>query len=390
MTSEPAPRPEHDSANTLPAMPSADAPAASAEAAPPASPKPPDHGGTSSVPSDKSSRGDGLVRALGLVAVAALLGLLLLWQRVASMQEALAQQAAQAQAASAEALTLSRQAQELTRETAARAALLEGRLAEVSVQRAQLEDLMQSLSRSRDENLVVDIESALRLAQQQAVLTGGTEPLMAALQAAEQRVVRAAQPRLASVQRALARDIEKVKAATFADTPGMLLRLDELVRVIDELPLSAGPPAAGNSRATAPVNPPPASDAVPAFAPWSSSWWRFWGERAQDEIRRLVRVSRIASPEAALVAPEQAFFLRENLKLKLLNARMAVLARQFDGARTDLVAASSVIGRYFDPAARRTQGAQAQLAQLLAQLRQVELPRIDESLGALAMAAGGR
>jgi 2-dehydro-3-deoxyglucarate aldolase/4-hydroxy-2-oxoheptanedioate aldolase len=37
-----------------------------------------------------------------------------------------------------------------------------------------------------------------------------------------------------------------------------------------------------------------------------------------------------------LIAPEQAFFLRENLKLRLLNARLALLSRQFDTAQADL------------------------------------------------------
>lgn len=325
--------------------------------------------------------------------VVALLGVAGVGWRVASMQDALARQAAQANAAAAEALVLARQSQDIARETAARAALLEGRLAEVSVQRAQLEELMQSLSRSRDENLVVDIESALRLAQQQAVLTGGTEPLVAALQAGAQRIERAAQPRLANVLRALRRDIDRVKAVNFADTPAILQRLDELVRAVDELPLASGPPASlGESPARRAVGAVGAASASlpPPFAPWSSAWWQSWGERARDEALRLVRVSRIAVPEAALLSPEQSFFLRENLKLKLLNARMAVLARQFDGARTDLATAQSAMARYFEPGARRTTQAQGQLAQLQQQLRQVELPRIDDTLAALAAVAGAR
>jgi hypothetical protein len=73
---------------------------------------------------------------------------------------------------------------------------------------------MQSLSRSRDENLVVDIESAIRLAQQQAQLTGSVQPLLAALNSAEQRLTKVAQPRLAPVLRAVTRYIERIKALT--------------------------------------------------------------------------------------------------------------------------------------------------------------------------------
>jgi uroporphyrin-3 C-methyltransferase len=103
-----------------------------------------------------------------------------------------------------------------------------------------------------------------------------------------------------------------------------------------------------------------------------------------------VRVSRIEQPEAALLAPEQAFFLRENLKLKLLNARLSLLARQNEAARADVAAATGALQKYFDPAARRTQAAVTQLQQVQAQMRSVELPRIDETLAALATAAAGK
>ena len=140
----------------------------------------------------------------GLLAVVAFVALVLcivLWQKVSGMQEQLARQSADALMQAAEARTLARQAQETVRDTAARLALTETRVGEVALQRSQLEDLMQSLSRSRDENLVVDIESAVRLALQQAEVTGNTEPLLAALKAGDLRITRAAQPRLAPLQR---------------------------------------------------------------------------------------------------------------------------------------------------------------------------------------------
>lgn len=131
---------------------------------------------------------------LAIVALAALVMAISLWQKVGGMQEQLARQSADALAQSLEARTLARQAIDTVRETAARAALTETRVAEVALQRSQLEELMQSLSRSRDENLVVDIESAVRLALQQAQVTGSVEPLLAALKSGDLRIARAAQP----------------------------------------------------------------------------------------------------------------------------------------------------------------------------------------------------
>ncbi|MCM2346134.1 MULTISPECIES: uroporphyrinogen-III C-methyltransferase [Comamonadaceae] len=329
---------------------------------------------------------------LGAVALAALVSSGLLWQKLNTIQEQLARQSADAGAQAVEARTMARQAEELVRDTAARLSVTEARVGEVALQRSQLEELMQSLSRSRDENLVVDIESAIRLAQQQAQLTGSLEPLVATLKSANQRIERAAQPRLAPVQRAIGRDLDRLTRATVTDTAGLLVRLDDLVRQVDELPVQNAVAQAAATRRLAIVTPGPAN--AGAAPQGDQAWWqatlqRSW-EVVRDEARNLVRVSRIDQPEAILLAPEQTFFLRENLKLKLLNARLGVLARQFESARADLTAATAALNKYFDPASRRTQAAAALLQTAQASMKAAEQPRLDETLSALATAAAGR
>jgi uroporphyrin-3 C-methyltransferase len=121
-----------------------------------------------------------------------------------------------------------------------------------------------------------------------------------------------------------------------------------------------------------------------------ANWWVRMGLLVRDEVRNLVRVSRIEDPDAALLTPEQSFFLRENLKLKLLNARLGLLSRQIDSVRSDLGAASVSLGRYFDASSRKTQTASALVQQVRGQLKALELPRVDDTLAALATAAAGR
>jgi uroporphyrin-III C-methyltransferase len=319
-----------------------------------------------------------MVLFLALLIVVALVSTGLLWQKLSGMQENLARQSAEAQAQSIEARSLARQAQDLARDTAARQAVSDARLSEATLQRSQLDDLMLSLSRSRDETLVVDIESSLRLAQQQAQLTLSAEPLLAALKTADQRVERAAHPRLEPVRRAIARDIERIRSAQTIDTPALLSQLDDLVRQIDDMPLlnAAVPTVVAAGRT--------------AVAPPAEQWWlRAW-DVVRMEAGKLLRVSRIDQPEAALLAPEQSYFLRENIKLKLLNVRMGLLARQFQSARADAAAAAFSLNRYFDPAARRTQQVAGTLSEVQAQLKVVDVPRMDETLSALATAAAGR
>ena len=329
--------------------------------------------------------------ALAILTIAALVSSVLLWQRVINMQEQLARQSADSGTQAVEARTIAQQAQDVARETSARLAVTEARVGEVALQRGQLEELMQSLSRSRDENLVVDIDAGLRLAQQQAQLTGSLQPLVAALKSASQRIERAAQPRLAPVLRAMGHDLERLEHASVTDTAGLLVRIDDLVRQVDDLPVQNAVAQAAATRrlAAAPSNSAPDAAAQSEQAWWLATLQRSW-EVVRDEARNLVRVSRIDQPEAILLAPEQTFFLRENLKFKLLNARLGILARQFESARSDLAAATAALNKYFDPASRRTQNVASTLQQAQASMKAAELPRLDETLSALATAAAGR
>ncbi len=352
--------------------------------------------------------------ALLALLVLVLVALALAWkaeQRGVSLGHELVRRQQESSGQASEARQLAKQAEEGTREAVAKLALLEARLAEVAIQRGQLEDLIQSLSRSRDENLVVDIEAAIRVALQQAALTGSAEPLVATLRQSDERLARYNQPRLEGVRRAIARDLDRVKAISVTDIAALTIKLDEAVRMVDELPLLAvaevrkdtvakpsamaasGAPAA--APAIAKVAARAASSASEPEAPrlWPSAWTSAWtsvAQRVGEEARALVRVTRIDHPDAMLLAPEQAFFLKENLKLRLLNARLALLSRQFETAQTDLLGTQAALERYFDRTSRRTQLAADLVRQVAAQSRQVGLPRPEDTLAALAAAAAGR
>ena len=321
----------------------------------------------------------GLVAAWLLAAVGLTVSVLL-WQKVAGMQEQLARQSAETGNQSVEARTLARQAEESTREMTGKVAALETKVADMVAYRAQLDTLVQSVARARDENLAVELEAAVRVAQDQAQLTGSVEPLLAALRTAERRLARSSDPRLAPVGRAVARDLERVKAASLPDAAGLLARLDQLLRQVDDLP-------AGND--VHPARGAPGAAGTPATT--ADSWWgRLW-QGVRDEAQGLLRVSRVERPEASMMSPEQVFFVRENLKLRLQGARLALLARQYEAARADLSAAASALGTWFDPASRRTQAAATLLQQIQASTRSAELPRVDETLVALghAVASAG-
>ncbi len=378
-------------------------------------------GGSRPPPPTEPAERPARVRQWGpaLVALALLLtlaALALAWQaqrRVRALEQELVRRQTDSQAVAAEARVLARSAQELARDAAAKAALLDARVTEATLQRTQVEELLQAVSRSRDENVLADVEAAVRVALQQSAITGSAEPLVAALKQADERLARFNQPQLERVRRAVNRDLDRVKALGVIDVPALTLRLDEATRAVDNLPLlaqaqtpaetrtragaagrGAGPaavaaPASASAAAMAASN---AAAAAGAFD-WRERirlWWQQGQGQVGDELRALVRVTRIDQPEAMLIAPEQQFFLRENLKLRLLNARLALLSRQFEIAQSDLRDAQAALDRYFDRSSKRTQALSELLRSVSQQARQPGVPRPDDTLAALAAAAAGR
>ncbi|MDO9073806.1 MAG: uroporphyrinogen-III C-methyltransferase [Rubrivivax sp.] len=347
-------------------------------------------------------QGHGRWIAAGASVLAALAAaaLVLAWntqQRVKSLEAELVKRQQDSGSQATEARTLARQAELTARETAAKQALLEVRVAETTLQRTQLEELIQSLSRSRDENVLADVETAIRVAVQQSAITGSAEPLVLTLKQADERLARYNQPRLERVRRAVAQDLERTRSAGVTDIAQLTIRLDEVIRQVDDLPLLSAP----ERRVPARVVPVAAAASVagsasaPAAAASAGAWpwvapWREFGAVVWHEVRNLVRVTRIDAPEAMLLAPEQAFFLRENLKLRLLNARLALLSRQFDTAQSDLRDAQAALDRYFDRSTRRVAAASDLVRGVTAQARLVNVPRPDATLAAIATASAGR
>lgn len=338
---------------------------------------------------------------LALLSIVALMLAVNTQQRVRGLERDLVRRLQEAQSQASEARAMARASQDAMRDATAKVALMDARVSEVALQRTQLEELIQSLSRSRDENVLADVEAALRVAQQQAAITGSAEPLVAALRQADERLARTSQPRLERVRRAINRDLDRARAVGVVDVSTLALRLDEAVRQVDELPLlsvadtgrltaGAGASASGTSRgASAPAAPASAAPA-PGWARRVDDAWRRFADRIWQETRTLIRVTRVDVPEAALLAPEQSFFLRENLKLRLLNARLALLSRQFDTAQSDLRDAQASIERYFDRSSRRVQATAETLRQVGAQARLVVVPRPDDTLAAIQAATAGR
>jgi len=285
------------------------------------------------------------------------------------LQAELARRMGESEAAAKDARALAKQSQDLLQALTAKVGAVEAKQAEMLGQQAALDSMYQELSRSRIERLLADVEQAVNLAAQQLGVAGNVGAALIALQGADARLARAGQPLLLPLRRLIDRDIERLKALPLADVPGISLRLDGVVADIDGLPL------AHEQR-------PPPEPAAPR-SPTDLGFWRGLAADFWNDFKQLIRIERMDRPAPALLAPTQAFFLRENLKLRLIDARLALLQRDGRGFRADIAQARSWLDSYFDGRNRGVQAAAATLRELAAVEVSQELPNLHETLAAL-------
>ncbi len=264
---------------------------------------------------------------------------------------------------------LSNDARDVVRDVEARLGQIEARLAGIQNQRLAIEALYDELSQSRDEWTLAEVEQILLVASQQLQLAGNVKAALIALEAADARLARSNRPQLTQVRRVIAQDIERLKSSPFVDVTGIGLKLESVISKVDELPLvMQGRPAGGNEHV--------AADSA-------EQGWRLLIAEMWHDMLSLVRIERIDTPDTPLLAPEQAFFLRENLKLRLLGARLALLARDQATYRADLAAAVDWSARYFDTAAPSVAASIDTLNELAQSDIQIDLPDVSASLGAV-------
>lgn len=284
-----------------------------------------------------------------------------------ALQQDVAKRLTEADALSRETRSLAGQSRDELRDVVARLGQLDARMAETQNQRLALESLYRELSSSRDEWTLAEVEQVLLIANQQLQLAGNLKAALIALETADSRLARMDRPQLIQLRRVINQDIERLKAMPHVDVIGMALRLDNVIARIDALPLAM-------------ERRPVASAAGPA--PESGGFWStLWRETVRD-LHSLVRIQNAQEPEVPLLSPEQTFFLRENLKIRLLAARLSLVAHDEASFRADIKAASDWLARYYDTGDRSVAAAQSTIRQLAQSTVSIELPDISASLDA--------
>lgn len=299
----------------------------------------------------------------------------------AQLRETLASRLAESETLASEARGIVRQQQETMASLQGKLGALESKVEATEGQAAALEALYQEFSRSREDSVVAEVEQAVALAAQQLQLAGNVEAALIALNQADARLATHDRGQYAPLRRALARDIEALKLQPAVDVSGLGLRLERLLERADAMPL------AYEGQLPAPVVAAPTADAdVAAADDWVAKGIGFARELAGEvwrEVRGLVRMERLDQEDPVLLAPAQNTFLRENLKIRLLTARLALLARDGRTYGADLAQARAWIERFFDQRDERVQMALQEITALESVSIRTELPTLTESFAAL-------
>ena len=291
-------------------------------------------------------------------------------QQYTNLQQELARRLSEADGAMKQNAVMVLQANESVNLARGKLANLEGKIAESQNQQVALEAMYQELSRNRDEWSLTEIEQILSIAAQQLQLAGNVPAALTALQAADHRLLRIDKPQLAALRKVIDQDIQTLKAMPFIDLVGLSVKLDNLIAGLDNLPLLSEARAIPENGAM-----PTADKSAGTLSRWTGGIW--------NEIRQLVRIQNIESTDVPLLNPNQTFFLRENLRLRLLTARLALLRYDETTYKTDLKAARDWLNRYFDTANRSVRGDDAVLRQLIDSSISIKIPDISGSMDAV-------
>ena len=265
-----------------------------------------------------------------------------------------------------QSLALAKNADTRSAEIAARAEILEEKYTESFDQQAALKALYQELANNREERMLSDVEQLLVIANQQLQLAGNIKPALLALQAADTRLQGFDSQKAVQLRKSINQDIQRLQNLPLADLTSISLKLGNLSQRVDQLALVSDrhPNSAQNKIAPDTSNNP----------------WRKLTQEIWRDIKGMIRIERIDHPELPLLTQEQTFFLRENIKLHLLTARIALLRHDEVTYKSDLVAAQSAISLHFDGRESITQNALEEIKALTSNHISTELPDIEQSL----------
>jgi uroporphyrin-3 C-methyltransferase len=250
--------------------------------------------------------------------------------------------------------------------------------------RASLDKINTDLVSNRTEWALTETEQLLVIANNRLQLAHDVHSALAALRAADEQLKILASPKLLPVRRELAREISQLESLGKTDISGITLRLASMAENVDRLPLALDIRQAEGEQNQAPGKPGNVQVAA------TESGWQQTARGMWHDILSLVRIRDNVTSLRPLLPPEQQYFLRENLRLTLSSAQLALLQGSIATYQQNLNSAQRLLKDYFDVNTQVVTAMQNELGQLLSMKIVTELPDISASLTTLRRLSGRR
>jgi len=326
---------------------------------------------------ESGKSGGGMLSGFGLTQLMiVVLTVVFAWQwfnghrAISNMERQLAGKLSEISANSKASQMLVSQSQGQVRELAAKVTMMETRFGEARNQRAALEKLYNDLSGNRDEAALAEVEQMLLTATQQLQLTANVKAALVALQSSDARLKRMDRGAFSGLRNLIGKDIGKLRALPSLDIPALNLQLDDLISGVDTLPLVYQRRVMEEK-------------SQQVISTKDEVEWRGLLKDILNEFKLMVRIENTGSDAIPLLSPDQEFFLRENMKLRLLSARIALLSRDEISFKQELKTAQQWLEKYSDNKSEQNIRMKSVLKKLTESSIVIDLPDISGSLQAV-------
>jgi uroporphyrin-III C-methyltransferase len=208
--------------------------------------------------------------------------------------------------------------------------------------------------------LIAETENLLVIAQHRLAYARDARQALEALRVADRQLQQLGDPDFLPVRKLLESEIGALEAFERLDLSGMAQRLGLLGARVNTLVL-----------APEPARPVQGAAGEPGFL---RDVWR--------DLHNLMSIRTTTDVRRPFLLPEQKYFLRENLRLMLYGAQVALLHGDIKTVELNVSTARQWLQNYYDAGTPAVQTAVAELDAIL-KTRLMELPEISASLKAL-------
>ena len=230
-------------------------------------------------------------------------------------------------------------------------------------------ELARFSAHDRESWSLAEAEYLLRLSNQRLIMAGDTVAAQALLASADAVLRGLDDVSLHSVRSAVASDLAAVRAVPKVDVEGIYVRLSALAEQADKLVIFQFPERDASPR-----------DATQED--WQARLQQGY-EQALLKLSDYVIIRRRDVPMQALMDPQWEGLVRQNLRMLLEQAQVALLSSNQALYESSLERAQHWVAEFFESDAAAAQAMAREITQLAALQVQVSMPEISRSLEAL-------